>query len=108
MPTSRDVIALAYKRLGIGIDGDAPNGGEGALARDTLDSIWGEIESEAWAPWGIEALPAAMLVPLATLLAADLAPSFGMQPVGRGAAKLRVMALVRPDNRVGVTDPVAY
>jgi len=102
MPTRNDVIAMAFNRMGMGLfAGQAPEAHEGQLADALLVSAFEECQEEALAPWSLDDVPQEAVMPLATLLAVDLAPSFNMAPIERrGTAKLRVMALIRPDDRL--------
>lgn len=84
----------------MGVSGDAVTAGESQMADAILESIYQECGEIAPMPWPLDAIPHEALFAMADYLAAELAPSFGMAaPTRPGRAKLRVMALMNPDNR---------
>lgn len=100
MPTRNDVITLAFQRLGMGVSGDAVEANEAAIAGTILESIYQELGEIAPPTWGLGDLPHEALLPMADYLASELAPVFAMSPPRRpGVAKLRVLALINPDDR---------
>lgn len=104
MATKADIVRLAFARLGQGVTGDTIAAHEMALGMTLLDSAFQELQEEALAPWSLEQLPDEALSAMSMLLAAELAPSFSLAPpVSRARAKLRVLALMRPDDRPGET-----
>jgi hypothetical protein len=103
MPVKADVIRLAYQRLGMGISGDIVNGSEYTIASDILDSIFPDDLT-----WDLTAVPQLALEPLATFLAAHVAPQFAVAPpMTVGRALVRFQAVAYPDDRTAA-DPVFY
>lgn len=101
MEKTREEVALRALRLIAVVAADEPATADamnGAL--DVLDSLWAEVLAEAIAPWDIATgVPIEAFVPLANLLAAELAPEYGVAaPMSRARAKLRVLGLYRPDD----------
>ena len=103
-----DVIRLAFQRLGIGVSGDAISGGEATIASELLDAIFADIQALATIAWTLDTVPANCLIPLANILAADLAPSYAVTPpVTRQRAIAQLMSVLRPDDRTD-SDPTQY
>ena len=103
MAVKADVIRLAYQRLGMGVSGDDVTGAEYTIASDLLDSIFPDDLT-----WDLTAVPAAALEPLASWLAAHVAPQFSaVPPMSIGRAFVRFQAVAYPDDRTAA-DPVFY
>jgi hypothetical protein len=98
MATDDDVITAAFRRMGMGVT-DAVTANEMAVAREVYAAQHAELGTENRVPWPPEVVPAEAVIPLAMFLQADIAPSFGMPGGNRGLAKLRCLAMVRPDTR---------
>lgn len=103
MPTDLDVITTAFRLIGMGVSGQIA-GDEIAAAREIFASQSAELGTENPVPWDSESIPQEAVVPLAMFLKSDLAPVFGMDGGSRGRAKLRCLALVRPDTRQPALD----
>lgn len=103
----QDVIRLAFRRLGMGVNGEPIQAEWRGLASDYIDAIIGELEGVI--DFSEAAIPARALLPLADVIAADLAPAFAMAaPRSRHMAKLALMGAVRPDDRTEIADPVMF
>ena len=103
MPVKADVIRLAYQRLGMGVSGDVVSGAETQLADGLLDSIFPDDLD-----WDLTDVPQAALEPLASFLAAHLAPQFAVSPpMSLGRALVRFQAVAYPDDREA-SEPVYY
>lgn len=110
MATKADVIALAFQRLGIGVNGEDIPGAYAQLGERLLNSAMAYLEKEAPAYWSnLGDIPDEALLVLADLLTVDLAPSFSMPaPITRGTAVIRILALTRPDDRLEIPEPEYY
>lgn len=106
--TRNELIRLAYNRLSMGVDGVEITAGQYALAETFLDAAMAEITTEAAPYFNADDVPAEARLAVADLIAADIAPSFSMgAPRSRAAAKLAVLAIIRPDDRKEVP-PAEY
>lgn len=99
--TRQEVALQALRMLGV-VAADEPATDDqmaGALA--VLDGIWAEVLADAPADWDIvTGTPMKSFVPLAQMLAADLAAEYGVQPpMTRARARLRLLASYRTDDR---------
>lgn len=104
MPVKADVIRLAYQRIGMGVNGDVVSGGESQLASDLLDSLFPDDLD-----WDLSDVPALALEPLATFLAAHLAPQFSaVPPMSIGKALVRFHAVAYPDDREDQATEATY
>jgi hypothetical protein len=103
----QDVIRLAFRRLGMGVNGEPVQADWRGLASDYVDAILGELEGVI--DFTEVDIPARALLPLADVIAADLAPAFSMAaPRSRHMAKLALLAAVRPDDRTEIAEPVLF
>ncbi|MDQ7262700.1 hypothetical protein NM680_12950 [Paracoccus sp. PS-1] len=98
MERTREETALRALRLIGVVATDEPGSADqmqGALM--VLDSIWTEVRDEAQATWDIATgVPQDAFVPLANLLAAELAGEYAVpSPMSRARAKLRLLAVIR-------------
>lgn len=98
MATDLDVITMAYRMIGMGLSGQVV-ADEIAAAQEVFASQAAELGVENPLPWDSQSIPQEAVVALATFLASDLAPMFSLPGGNRGRAKLRCLALVRPDTR---------
>lgn len=107
MATKQDVIDMAFNRLGMGVAGDVIEGGLQVMAARFLDAHFKLVERESPAYWSNGGdIPQEALLPLADLLAVDIAPSFAMAaPVSRGRAVLNLLGVIRPDDRLDIPAP---
>lgn len=110
MATKADVIALAFQRLGMGVNGEDISGAYSQLGDRLLTSATAYLEKEAPAYWSnLGDIPDEAVLVLADLLAVDLATSFSMPaPVSRSTAVIRILALTRPDDRLDISGPEYY
>lgn len=106
--TREEIATRALRMIGVVAADEAPTADQSQTALGVLDGIWGELLAEAQPTWDITTgTPPAGFIPMASWLAAELAPEYAMQPpMSRGRAKLRVLAVVRPDDRT--EDPCDY
>lgn len=102
MSRSQDEIAArALRLLGVVAADESLTADQASNALAVLEGIWSELITEAQPTWDIETgTPPEGFVPLANWLAAEMAPEYGVPaPMTRGRAKLRLLAVVRPDDR---------
>lgn len=101
MKTRADVIARAFRRLEIAAVDEALTADQSADGTATLDALMQEA--------GLEEVTDEGFLALTDLLAAEIAPAYGVQaPVTRTRAWLRLMATVRGDDRESRFDPPVY
>ena len=100
MATRLEVTEQAFRLLGLKAEDQALSADEAVYGGDALDAILAEVEETHELGFTSANIPAAAVQALARLLAADIAPAYMRPaPVSRGAAWLRFMAVVRPDQR---------
>lgn len=103
MERTKDEIARrALRLIGVCAEDEPPSAAQMDTALGYLDGIFSELRDEAQPTWDIATgTPAKAFVPMANWLAAEIAGEFGVpSPMGRARAKLRVLAVVRPDDWV--------
>lgn len=101
MPTREDVIRAAFRHLGILAEDEALNADQVTYASEAMASLEAEIALRADLPPLGADVPPELSGALALLLAAHLAPSYGLlPPVTRARAMLMLMAALRPDDRL--------
>lgn len=91
-----EIITSALRMIGVAPHDDAPTADMTALAGGFLDTIYAEITAQFWtdeegtvtAAWTLANVPAQAAIPLAQVLASDVAPSFGVQAPPRQWARL--------------------
>lgn len=109
MPTKSDVIRRAFRFLGVVADDEALTAQQAAWGDVLLDGIYEELMQEAPPSFTIEDIPDISATPLAMVLAADLSPQYAAAPpASRGAAMVRLLATIRPDDRMEITQPEYY
>jgi len=100
MPTHLDTITLAFRRIGVVAEGEQANADQVAAGEAILAGLLAEIDREFAPGWAPNTVPAVAFVPLAHLLACDLAGSYAAaMPEARGRPWLRLAAAIRADNR---------
>lgn len=107
MKTSLDVIDQAYRRLGIKAEDEQLTADQRAYAGTTMDGLHAELSTILPLPWWPDMIPDAVFLPLANLLAVELAPAYEIATEPRGRAFARLMAVLRPDDRPPY-EPVPY
>lgn len=107
MKTRLDVITRALRRIGVAAHDEVPTADQIDNAGAVYDSLVLEVGQEIRAPFSGETIPDELFVPLANLLGVDLCPDYGVPPpTTRGNAFLRVLAVLRPDDRPDVSEAV--
>lgn len=107
MKTRLEVIQYAARRLGVLAEDESLSSASEAMIGEALDSLFEEISLEAAPTWDLTTVDDAAFVQLGNLLAAEVAPMFGVSGGSRSGHWLRLMAQIRPDNRTAV-DAVYY
>lgn len=105
MKTNQDVIEAAFRRLGIKAEGEGLSADQNAYAEQVLESLHHELSIEAPQTWFPERIEDAAFVPLSNLLAAEIGPAYGVPVEPRSRPFARLMAVVRPDNRLAADKP---
>ena len=106
MKTRLDVIELAFRALGIKAEDESLSADMQSYAGSVLDALHAEMSVGTALTWWPDQIEDAVSVPLARLLAAEIAPSYGVAFEPRPRALARVLAVIRPDNRaVPPTEP---
>lgn len=108
MKTRREVIDQAMRKLGVLAEDEVLTAAQIAEADEVLQGLYGELEAEVAPSWTIDDVPQAAFLPLANLLASELAASFRVAPpVTRANAWLRLLANLRAAPSPEA-DPVYY
>lgn len=100
MKTRRDVVELAFRRLGIKAEGEALSADQAQYAGDVLESLHAELSVHCPVTWWPDQIGDAEAVALANLLATEIGPSYDVPTEPRARAFARLLAVMRPDNRV--------
>lgn len=106
MPTKTDVINTALRRIQV-LSADEPADKDMiAYAGSLLDGVFAEVnEVQGMAfTWALDATPAAAHLPLAYLLAVEVAPHYGRPAEPRSRAMGRLRAYAFPDDRTDSRD----
>lgn len=99
--TALDVCTYALRRIGVTPVGEEPAGEDMTLAQAALEAFLSEIKDTHGATftWTSSAVPDASYVPLARVVACDIAPSYPRpMPEPRGRAVLAFRAGIFPNN----------
>lgn len=106
MPTSHDVITLAHRQIGVVADDEPMTADQEAYATPLLEALFEEFQMVQGVTftWGLTAVPRAALIPLATLVAAEIAGHYSRPAplISRATGRLRAAYL--PDDRPDVRD----
>lgn len=101
MKTRLDVINRAMRRIGVKAEDENLTADQFANASEVLDTLLAELAGEVTLGFTTD-IPDDLFIPLANLLAAEIAPDYGITPPGRGAALLRVLGVLRADDRPSI------
>ncbi len=100
MKTRSDVITAALRRARIVAIGETPDADQIAHAVDAFDALTVEFQQNVPGDGFWVSIPEHVYAPMVRLLAADLAPVYGMDaPDSRSSALIDLMAMMRPDDR---------
>lgn len=103
MDHSRETVALrALRMIGVTASDEPATADQMQAAIHVLNAIFAEFRTEAIPTWDVATgTPDEAFMPLASWLAAELAGEYmAAAPMTRARAKLRLLAVVRPDDRV--------
>lgn len=99
MRSNLDIIEHAFRRLGIKAEDEELSADQRAYAGRVLENLTEELSTITNVGWSCDEVPERLSDPLANLLAADIAPSYGVPSQPRGRALLRLLAQMREDDR---------
>lgn len=106
MRTRLDIVTRALRRIGVAAHDETPTADQIDNAGAVYDSLLIEIDAETGTAIDGDAVDEAVFVPLANLLAVEIAPDFGVpMPTTRGAALIRLLGVLRPDDRTDIAEP---
>lgn len=106
MRTRLDVVTRALRRIGVAAHDEAPTADQIDNAGAVYDALLIEIGAETGTAIYGDSVDEAVFVPLANLLAVEIAPDFGVaMPTTRGAALIRLLGVLRPDYRTYISEP---
>lgn len=102
MNHSRETVALrALRMIGVAASDEPATADQMQAAIQVLNALFAELRAEAVPTWDVATgTPDEAFMPLANWLAAELAGEYmSAAPMTRARAKLRLLAVVRPDDR---------
>ena len=107
MKSRAEIIAHALKLIGVVAEDESPTAWQKQTVGAALDGLFMEIQPPTFSPWSpVSGVPDGAFLALSRLLAAEIAPMFAAQaPMSRAAAYIRVMAMIRPDDRPKEEEP---
>ena len=109
MKTRLDVVTRALRRLGVAAHDEAPTADQIESVGSVYDALLAEITETAGESIANNSVPEMVFIPLANLLAVEIAPDYGTPlPQSRGSAMLRLLAVMRPDDRTDIPAPEYY
>ena len=103
MDHDRNEVALrALRMIGVTASDEPATADQMQTALTTLNAIFMELRKEAQPTWDVATgTPDESMMPLANWLAAEIAGEYALTaPMSRARAKLRLLAVIRPDDRV--------
>lgn len=105
MKTRLDVLTRALRRLGVAAHDETLTADQIENSGAVYDALLTEIEATTGKIISGNAVEDEIFIPLAQLVAVEVAPEFGIAaPQTKGAAFLRLMAVLRPDDRTEISD----
>jgi hypothetical protein len=102
------IITLALRRIGVLASDVQASADEIDYAGGILDLLVVELATEFTFSWDLTAVPSEAAIPLANLLAVEIGPHYQVPTESRGRAYGRLMAVLRPDDRTDVAEPVYF
>lgn len=108
MKTRFDVIEQAFRRLGMKAEDQALSGDEKAFGGATFDALIEEIGEHSYLTWDNDAIPERVFIPLANLLAVEMAQAYQIPVEPRTIPYRRLKAVLRMDDREDRSEPVYY
>lgn len=114
MKTRLDVINRAFRRIGVRAEDETLTADQIANGGEVLDTLFEEVDARAQSTFGaglpftVDSVPESAFLPLANLLAAEIAGDYGQPvPVSRQAATLQLLSVMFPDDRE-TSDPAYF
>lgn len=102
MATNHDVITRALRRIGVTAKDETPGADDFTQCADILSGVYAEIASMGVVLWPDNDIPATVYLPLATLLATEVAQDYAVAPpMSRAGAMQRLLAVIQSDDRTG-------
>lgn len=108
MKTRADVINRAMRRLGVKAEDEALTADQLANVGEAYDALIEEVGAAVGIPLTNAPVPEAAFIPLANLLAVEVAADYGIPAPSRGTAYARVLSALRPDDRGDIPAPEYY
>ena len=103
--TRAQVISRALRDIRVVAVDEAADADMEADVGDVLDALFQEIEYYKDVTWTLATVPDNAFLGLANLLAVEVAPTYNKAPpMRRSDAWLRLMAVIRPDDREDYRD----
>jgi hypothetical protein len=99
MATNLQVIEHAFRRIGVKAEDEQLTADQRAHAESILAGLRAEVEQACGLTWANDAINAAVFIPVGDLLAAELAPAYGVAGEPRSRPYMRLMAIMRADTR---------
>jgi hypothetical protein len=109
MKTRLDVINRAMRRIGVKAEDENLTADQITSVGEVFDALVEELNTEVALTFTSASVPDEVFIPLANLLAVEVAPDYGVSPLSsRGVAFARVLAVLRPDDRAYIAEPEYY
>lgn len=106
------MISLAHRLIGVTASDENLTADQEKFGGDVLDAAFSEFQYAQGVsfPWSLEATPQKALMPLAKILAADIAPHYGQAAPSRAASIAMLRTIAFPDDRIekGVDSDAEY
>lgn len=99
MPTRADIVEMAFRRLGLKAEDQEITADQFAYASGVLDALHAEVSETAPVPFWPDGVTDTAALGMASLLAAELGPSYMVPSEPRGRAMARLLAAIRSDTR---------
>jgi len=107
MPKTRlDVIQQAHRQIGVLSADEEATADQESFAGEVLDTLFAEVTAvhSLTITWTLSAVPDSAFLPLARLLATEIASHYEVATEPRSRALMRYLAVVNPDNRTDSRD----
>ncbi|MFV1644936.1 hypothetical protein VWZ82_13010 [Phaeobacter sp. JH20_41] len=99
--TRREVVNMALHHIGVVSSDEEPEAVDQLYADQVLDGVFAELQNsqDITISWGLDETPETAFLPLAFLLASEVAAHFGVQAMPRSRAMGRFRAALISDDR---------
>lgn len=104
--TALDIVTHGLRLIGVTAWGQASAAEDHAFGKDILDAEFERLKTEQGFPWTFttDTVPDELFVPMAQLVASEVAPSLGKQGPNRARAVSAMWAYAFPDDRADWRD----